>query len=102
MSTAILASFVPVLPGLGTWPQPFLRRNGPKSRNAAGGQRPRRRPRRSPARCWRRLPKVGERPPPDAHGLWEPPWGAAAEPRQCGRSRFAGTVFFQILNNDAI
>ena len=45
MSTAILASFVPVLPGLGTWPQPFLRRNGPKSRNAAGGQRPRRRPR---------------------------------------------------------
>eukprot|EP01046_Picozoa_sp_COSAG06_P046164 COSAG06_NODE_6500_length_2905_cov_90.985388_4_plen_112_part_00 len=35
MSAAILASFVPVLPGLGTWLQPFLRRNGPKSRNAA-------------------------------------------------------------------
>ena len=56
--------------------------------------------RRSRARCWRRPPKVGERPPPGAHGLWEPPWGAAAEPRQCGRSRFAGTVFFQILNRN--
>ena len=50
MSAAILASFVPVLLALGTWLQPFLRRNGPKSRNAAGGQRPRRRPRRSHAR----------------------------------------------------
>jgi hypothetical protein len=36
MSAAILASFVPVLLALGTWQQPFLRRNGPKTRGEGG------------------------------------------------------------------
>ena len=50
MPTAILASFVPVLLALGTRLQPFLRRNGPKTRHAAGGRPQRRRHRRSHAR----------------------------------------------------
>ena len=94
MSTAILASFVPVLLALGTRLQPFLRRNGPKTRHAAGGRPQRRRHRRSHARCWRRLPKLGERPAPGAQGLCEPPWGAAAEPRRCGRGGFAIGRFY--------
>eukprot|EP01046_Picozoa_sp_COSAG06_P094531 COSAG06_NODE_40683_length_399_cov_1.736667_2_plen_36_part_01 len=36
MSAAILASFVPVLLALGTWLQPFLMRNGPKTRGEGG------------------------------------------------------------------
>ena len=42
MPTAILASFVPVLLGLGTRLQPFLRRNGPKT-GAREGDHERRR-----------------------------------------------------------
>ena len=98
MPTAILASFVPVLLALGTRLQPFLRRNGPKTRHAAGGRPQRRRHRRSHARCWRRLPKLGERLAPGAQGRCEPPWGAAAEPRRCGRSRFGGGGFYSNLN----
>ena len=98
MPTAILAGFVPVLLALGTWLQPFLRRNGPKTRHAAGGRPQRRRHRRSHARCWRRLPKLGERLAPGAQGRCEPPWGAAAEPRRCGRSRFGGGGFYSNLN----
>ena len=42
MPTAILASFVPALLALGTWLQPFLRRNGPKT-GAREGDHERRR-----------------------------------------------------------
>jgi hypothetical protein len=87
---AVLASFATVRPPEGHWWRPFLRRNGPKPRHAAGGQRPW----RSQARCWRRLPKLGERPAPGAQGLCEPPWGAAAEPRRCGRGGFAVGRFY--------
>jgi hypothetical protein len=49
MPTALLASFVPVLLGLGTRLQPLWRRNGPQTRHAAGGRPQRRRHRRSHA-----------------------------------------------------
>jgi len=98
MTTAVLRSFVTGKGAEGHWRRPFLRRNGPKPRHAAGGQGRGRRPRRSQARCWRRLPKLGERLAPGAQGQCEPPWGAAAEPRRCGRSRFGGGGFYSNLN----
>ena len=97
MPTAILASFVPTLLALGTWLQPFLRRNGPKTRHAAGGRPQRQRHQRSHARCWWWLPKLGERLAPGAQGRCQPPWGVVAEPRWCVHSRFGGGGFHSIL-----
>ena len=57
MTTAVLRSFVTGKAAEGHWRRPFLRRNGPKPRHAAGGRGRGRRPRRSQARCWRRLAK---------------------------------------------